>query len=49
MSAGVDVSAASGVNLPWLGVCLAMTGAVDVPVPATGVTVGRVDHVVRVA
>jgi predicted ATP-grasp superfamily ATP-dependent carboligase len=49
MSAGVDVSAASGVNLPWLGIRLAMTGRIDVPVPAFDVTVGRVDHVVRVA
>ncbi len=49
MSAGVDVSAASGVNLPWLGIRLAMTGTVDVPVAACGVTVGRVNHVVRVA
>ncbi len=49
MSAGVDVSAASGVNLPWLGVRLALTGSVEVPPASAGITVGRVDHVVRVA
>ena len=49
MSAGVDVSAASGVNLPWLGVKLALTGTVEVPRASAGIRVGRVDHVVRVA
>jgi hypothetical protein len=48
MSAGVDVIAASGVNLPWLGIRQLLDGDVVVPTPAYGVTVGRIDHLVRV-
>lgn len=48
MSAGVDVVAASGVNLPWLGLRLLLDGEVSVPTPAYGVTVGRIDHLVTV-
>ena len=48
MSAGVDVIAASGVNLPWLGLRLLLEGEVSVPVPRFGVTVGRIDHLVTV-
>lgn len=49
MAAGIDVSAASGVNLPWLGVQLALTGSVEVPVARYGMTVGRIDHLVTVS
>ncbi|MGQ0466848.1 MAG: ATP-grasp domain-containing protein [Sporichthyaceae bacterium] len=49
MAAGVDVSAASGINLPWLGVQLAMTGTAEVPVARYGMTVGRIDHLVTVS
>lgn len=48
MSAGVDVIAASGVNLPWLGIRLLLEGRVDIPTPRYGVTVGRIDHLVTV-
>lgn len=48
MSAGVDVVAASGVNLPWLGLRLLLDGEVRIPVPTYGVTVGRIDHLVTV-
>ncbi len=49
MAAGIDVSAASGVNLPWLGVQLALNGTVDVPTARYGMTVGRIDHLVTVS
>lgn len=49
MAAGIDVSAASGVNLPWLGVQLALTGSVEVPIARYGMTVGRIDHLVTVS
>lgn len=49
MAAGIDVSAASGVNLPWLGVKLALHGTVEVPSARYGMTVGRIDHLVTVS
>ncbi len=49
MSAGVDSAAASGVNLPWLGLRLLLDGDVVVPKPRYDVTIGRISHVVTVS
>jgi hypothetical protein len=49
MSAGIDTAAASGVNLPWLGLRLLLEGDVAVPTPRYGITIGRISHVVTVA
>jgi hypothetical protein len=49
MSAGIDTAAASGINLPWLGLRLLLEGDVAVPTPRYGVTIGRISHVVTIS
>lgn len=47
MSAGVDVCAAAGVNLPWLAIEWALGHPVRPVEPDYGVTVARIPHIVR--